>query len=113
MAVVLDRKAQDFSTLEENLWRAHHHMHRFADVGFPHPDGTTNKNESKISTAQTSTSICVFCENKGIFFCYDCKSAFCKPCRENHDKLPPSKKHSVIDLKSVNPSAVKLRCELH
>ncbi|CAC5404545.1 unnamed protein product [Mytilus coruscus] len=99
--------------ISENIWRAHHHMHRFADVGVPHPDGTTNKNESIISTAQTSTNSCVFCDNKGVFYCYDCKLAFCKPCRDNHDKLPQSKTHSVTDLKSVNPSAVKLRCELH
>ncbi|OPL21752.1 transcription 1-beta intermediary factor, partial [Mytilus galloprovincialis] len=79
----------------------------------PNTSCTPSQSSKDISSAQTSTSICVFCENKGIFFCYDCKSAFCKPCRENHDKLPPSKKHSVIDLKSVNPSAVKLRCELH
>ncbi|CAC5404544.1 SYNE1 [Mytilus coruscus] len=77
------------------------------------PPGKQSRTPNEVFSAQTSISSCVFCENKGIFFCYDCKSAFCKPCRDNHDKLPPSKKHSVIDLKSVNPSVVKLRCELH
>lgn len=88
----------------------------------PSPQATATLTESpstkEISSAQTSspqTSIekCVFCGNKGIFFCYDCKSAFCKPCRDTHDKPLPSKKHSVTDLNTVNPSAVKLMCKSH
>ncbi|XP_071127679.1 uncharacterized protein [Mytilus edulis] len=68
---------------------------------------------NRVCSAQASTSTCVFCDNRGIFFCYDCKSAFCKPCRDTHDKPLPSKKHTVIDLNCVNPSAVKLMCEFH
>ncbi|VDI18358.1 Hypothetical predicted protein [Mytilus galloprovincialis] len=74
---------------------------------------TTEISPTLTSSPQTSIEKCVFCGNKGIYFCYDCKSAFCKPCRDTHDKPLPSKKHIVTDLKSVNPSAVKLMCELH
>ncbi|CAG2189274.1 MYH9s [Mytilus edulis] len=83
------------------------------DTSEPQTSCTTQLQTPKESTAQTPTNSCVFCDNKGIFYCYDCKLAFCKPCRDNHDKLPQSRTHSVTDLKSVNPSAVKLRCELH
>ncbi|CAC5381005.1 unnamed protein product [Mytilus coruscus] len=80
---------------------------------------TTSTDENKeddfkiISAQAASANSCVFCDNKGVFYCYACKSSFCKPCRVNHDKLPPSKKHSVIDLKSVNRSTVRHICELH
>ncbi|XP_063414115.1 myosin heavy chain, non-muscle-like [Mytilus trossulus] len=84
------------------------------DTSEPQTSCTTQSQTPKeVSTAQTPTNSCVFCDNQGIFYCYDCKLAFCTPCRDNHDKLPQSKTHSVTDLKSVNPSAVKLRCELH
>lgn len=64
--------------------------------------------------SQTPITKCVFCENNAVFFCYQCKAAFCPLCRGNyHDKLPVSKDHSVKDLKSVNPSAVQIVCSEH
>ncbi|VDH96796.1 Hypothetical predicted protein [Mytilus galloprovincialis] len=67
-----------------------------------------------VTLAQTSFRKCGFCDKNAVFFCYQCKAAFCQLCGANyHDKLPVSKDHSVKDLKSVNPSAVQLVCSEH
>ncbi|CAC5404521.1 unnamed protein product [Mytilus coruscus] len=55
--------------------------------------------------AQTSTTKCNLCDtNNGIYFCYECKSALCEPCRKTHDKIPATKSHSITDLKRVDRS---------
>ncbi|CAC5390787.1 unnamed protein product [Mytilus coruscus] len=55
--------------------------------------------------AQTSTTKCSLCEtNNGMYFCYECKSALCEPCRKTHDKIPATENHSITDLKRVDRS---------
>ncbi|XP_071124192.1 E3 ubiquitin-protein ligase TRIM45-like [Mytilus edulis] len=100
--IVPEAYVQKYSRFEE-----------FPPGPLPESPSTTEISSTLTFSPQTSIEKCVFCGNKGIYFCYDCKSSFCKPCRDTHDKPLPSKKHTVTDLKSVNPSAVKLMCELH
>ncbi|CAC5404543.1 unnamed protein product [Mytilus coruscus] len=38
---------ENVERISEHIWRAHHHMHRFADVGFPHPDGEASDDEKE------------------------------------------------------------------
>ncbi|XP_071127150.1 uncharacterized protein [Mytilus edulis] len=45
-------KEQEAQRISEHLWRAHHHMHRFADVGFPHPDGENSDDEKEGDDSQ-------------------------------------------------------------
>ncbi|CAG2195849.1 HMCN [Mytilus edulis] len=55
--------------------------------------------------AQTSTTKCSLCEtNNGMYFCYECKSALCGPCRKTHDKIPATQNHSITDLNRVDRS---------
>ncbi|XP_052078860.1 uncharacterized protein LOC127716653 isoform X2 [Mytilus californianus] len=55
--------------------------------------------------AQTSTTKCSLCEtNNGMYFCYECKSALCGPCRKTHDKIPATQSHSITDLKRIDRS---------
>lgn len=55
--------------------------------------------------AQTTITKCIFCDNDGIYYCNECKSAFCQQCRKNHDKLPTIKNHTVTDMNNVDHSA--------
>lgn len=56
--------------------------------------------------AQTSTTKCSLCEtNNGMYFCYECKSALCGPCRKTHDKIPSTNNHSITDLTRVDRSS--------
>ncbi|XP_076071192.1 uncharacterized protein LOC143042660 isoform X2 [Mytilus galloprovincialis] len=43
---------EEAERISEHLWRAHHHMHRFADVGFPHPDGENSDEEKEGDDSQ-------------------------------------------------------------
>ncbi|XP_063415296.1 uncharacterized protein LOC134697155 isoform X3 [Mytilus trossulus] len=38
---------ENIERISEHIWRSHHHMHRFADVGFPHPDGENSDDEKE------------------------------------------------------------------
>ncbi|CAC5404522.1 unnamed protein product [Mytilus coruscus] len=56
--------------------------------------------------AQTSTTKCSLCDtNNGMYFCYECKSALCGPCRKTHDKIPATQNHSITDLTRVDRSS--------
>ncbi|XP_063414872.1 E3 ubiquitin-protein ligase TRIM33-like [Mytilus trossulus] len=66
--------------------------------------------------AQTSTSKCSLCSvNNGIYFCYECRKALCKPCKIPHDNIPASKNHTVKDLKCVDLTAFQniSNCKAH
>ncbi|XP_052078861.1 uncharacterized protein LOC127716653 isoform X3 [Mytilus californianus] len=55
--------------------------------------------------AQTSTTKCSLCDtSNGMYFCYECKSALCGPCRKTHDKIPATQSHSITDLKRIDRS---------
>ncbi|VDI15389.1 Hypothetical predicted protein [Mytilus galloprovincialis] len=66
--------------------------------------------------AQTSTTKCNLCDtNNGMFFCYECKSALCGPCRKTHDKIPATQNHSITDLTRVDRSSFSSvsSCQTH
>lgn len=60
------------------------------------------------SGAQTSVIKCKLCENSGEFFCKECPSALCKPCREKHDMLLGG--HTVVNIKTIDRSAFTISC---
>ncbi|CAG2212552.1 unnamed protein product [Mytilus edulis] len=43
---------ENVERISEHIWRSHHHMHRFADVGFPHPDGENSDEEKEADDSQ-------------------------------------------------------------
>lgn len=66
--------------------------------------------------AQASSSKCNLCDlNTGVYFCYECKTAICKPCKTIHSNIPASRNHSVTDLNQVDRAAYTFvsECKTH
>ncbi|VDI28103.1 Hypothetical predicted protein [Mytilus galloprovincialis] len=68
---------------------------------------TTGSQSPTISAAQLHVTKCIFCDSPAVFHCNECVSAFCHQCRVNHDKLPTTHNHTVIDLTKVDPFSLK------
>ncbi|XP_052078865.1 uncharacterized protein LOC127716654 isoform X4 [Mytilus californianus] len=66
--------------------------------------------------AQASSSKCNLCGLiNGVYFCYECKTAICKPCKTIHSNIPASRNHSITDLNQVDRAAYTFlsECKTH
>ncbi|CAG2202352.1 unnamed protein product [Mytilus edulis] len=55
-----------------------------------------------------SLNKCKLCGKIGEFFCKECPSALCEPCRDKHDILLGC--HLVVDIETINGAAFNIRC---
>ncbi|XP_052077540.1 uncharacterized protein LOC127715520 isoform X2 [Mytilus californianus] len=61
---------ENVERISEHIWRAHHHMHRFADIGFPHPDGEASDEEKEGDDSQQDILALLWTHHE----CFDPKS---------------------------------------